>query len=135
MTLDATKPTEKKTAPQRLCPPGVYLTLDVANFNEKKIAVLVCGHPVPMITFCETDGRWVSLPYCLLSECVLTSDSKVLLADFGELSAVIEGEDLSDVHYMMSGHKLEKIQVFGSITSIYVGPSEEEPEAAGKPAE
>lgn len=105
--------------------------LDKTKFRDKKIAVLVSDDQVPMAGFVEADGRRVFLPYNLLGECVLTSDGKVLLAIFGDLSAIIEGENLAEIWAELGAHKLAMIQAGENVSSVEVGPAEEESE--GKP--
>ena len=101
-------------------------TLDISKFNKKEIAILAeTGDQVPRATFCDTDGRSISLPYNLLNECVLASDGTVILANFGETEAIIVGEKLGPIFDEICAHRLAKIQAVDMVKSVDVGPAEQ----------
>jgi len=96
------------------------------NFEKQRTPILSSSDPSVSIVFHTSEGRLVALPYYLLQSCTLSADDETILADFGELIAVVLGKNLYGIHWAIAERQISRIQPVGDISSIEVGPATED---------
>ena len=94
--------------------------------EENLIEASQDGMPAISITFVTDEGPIVALPYLQLQACTLDADLTSIMAYFGEICAVVVGDDLSDVHSEIANHLITRIQAAGHIKSVSVCLFDEE---------
>ena len=96
------------------------------DFVAGQSPILSSTDPSVSIVFHTSEGRIVALPYYLLQSCTLSADDETILADFGELIAVVLGKNLYGIHWAIAERQISRIQPVGDISSIEVGPAAED---------